>query len=936
MWHGGHCSHQHADHGGDDAHDGPELGIQYTLYTKIDTDNVQCLNEAVEGSGKTVFKPWDERLDFSRRARTLFSRSGEWDEKFTLEVKKDIEKFWKVKVAQRTVCPSSDKMYILAMFPYPSGNLHMGHFRVYTIGDLLARYYSMLGKNVIYPIGWDSFGLPAENAAIERGEDPKEWTQKNIASMSRQLCDLNYSFNWEREISTCDPAYYRWTQYLFIKLFEAGLVYRKKAVVNWDPIDNTTLANEQVDSDGRSWRSGAKVEKRILNQWFVRTTRYSKELYQGLDDLKGWDDIVPMQKGWIGNVDEGTIFKFGLEGDLPLDELEIWTDRPELIVGAAFIIISEDHLLAETLKTNKIFAKNPFNNNRLIPVFPNENNFDIPPATGAFVGVPTASESETKFAEKNNIYFKDVLKGAQIVNSAEFNGTAVEARQKILHFARANNIGGFPASRFLKDWLISRQRYWGTPIPIVHCERCGPVPVPKLDLPLKLPHLPTGSNLPDAEHWIRTLCPKCGEAARRETDTMDTFVDSSWYFMRFLDTANETELVNPSVASTMMPVDLYIGGLEHAVMHLYYARFMAYFMYKELGFGNLNHGPEPFKRMIVQGMVVNETYRVTSTGEYVSKSLVDFSDPKRPKTFDTNLPICVEWEKMSKSKHNGVVPQDVTDKYGIDTTRLFILGDYGPTSRYKWPSPAFLGIKSWQDKLWMTVGNFRKSREVAQECVNAKHEQSCWQARNNFIKECTYHFEETHQFNLIIKHMQIFTKSLRSTLRSPTTFLGPEYERALGDLVVESDCDEELLFSVPFTGNVKLKGIIIVGGEGDFHPSALRLFKNRPNMSFDDAAAEPDQEFELSRDTEGTLEYPTKIVKFANVHHLTLHFPKSFGADISKVVYIGLKGEFTEAYRQEIAICNYELAPNPADHKVEQQCSNKNYESVHNNNNLGF
>lgn len=725
-------------------------------------------------------------LQFNKPAqfvRTLFSRSGEWGAALTRDVKKDIESFWKEKVAERKTHRSNEKMYVLSMFPYPSGNLHMGHVRVYTIGDLLARYYSMRGKNVIYPIGWDSFGLPAENAAIEHGEDPKEWTEKNIASMTRQFREFNYSFNWEREISTCDPTYYRWTQFLFIKLFERGLVYRKKAVVNWDPIDNTTLADEQVDSDGRSWRSGAKVERRLLDQWFVRTTQYSRDLFQGLDELQGWGDIISIQKGWIGDVDRGILFTFGLDEGLPINELSVWTDRPELMVGAAFIIISEDHLLAQALSTKQIYARNPFDENRRIPVFVNEDDFDVPKATGAFVGVPSSSDDHARFARMKYIDFLNVIDGDQIVNSGKFNGPILEARRKILDFAKSAKIGGFPASKCLRDWLISRQRYWGTPIPIVHCEKCGPVPVREKDLPVQLPALPKGKKLADIHDWIYTSCPKCRRTSKRETDTLDTFVDSSWYFMRFLDPTNAKKLVDPLISNRMMPVDMYIGGLEHAVMHLYYARFMAYFMHRELGLG-CSDSPEPFKRMIVQGMVLNETFRIEATGEHVPKDRVDFSDSKNLKTIDTGLPVSLYWDKMSKSKHNGIAPQDITDMYGIDTTRLFILGDCAPTSRFKWPGIAFKGIAGWQDKLWMTVGNFRLSRTVAKEIINTDHERRCQQARNEFVKKCNFNFEVTHQFNLIIRDMQIFTNTLRSGLRSPQTFLGPKYERSLGDLLI--------------------------------------------------------------------------------------------------------------------------------------------------------
>ncbi|XP_064466582.1 leucine--tRNA ligase, mitochondrial-like isoform X2 [Ornithodoros turicata] len=727
--------------------------------------------------------------------RTIFSVSSIWDPKLSLEQKVEIEHHWKDKINHtvRHIPDSRSKMYILSMFPYPSGQLHLGHVRVYTISDTFARYYQLQGKEVIHPMGWDSFGLPAENAAVERNENPCTWTENNIAAMKKQLQDMNFNFDWSREVSTCSPEYYRWTQYLFLMLYHKGLAYRKNSIVNWDPIDRTVLADEQVDADGHSWRSGAKIEKKVLKQWFIKTTYFSKALYDGLNDplLQGWDDVVNMQRGWIGEC-TGYAFSWTLfvDGQQLEDPLAVWTEHPELLYGVSFVAVSKDHILAHPALSHcgdseltNIVAENPISGKR-VPVFITDS-FAYPHATQSYLGIPCFSKDDADFAQLHGLELNNVLSrnNSYLINSGDLTGLSMEAaRQEVCKRAHEKGCGGYITSNKLRDWLISRQRYWGTPIPIVHCPSCKLVPVPYEELAVKLPQLSKAtkdgvSPLCGVADWLHTTCPQCGGPATRETDTMDTFVDSSWYYLRFLDPKNQRQLQDPSVAH-LMPVDLYIGGLEHAVLHLYYARFMSHFCHM----CGLTKSPEPFHQMLVHGMVLNETYRLQDTGQYLPKSQVE---KKGSKTFekDTGKPVVVEWDKMSKSKHNGIRPEDVVGKYGIDATRLFILSAYAPTSRYKWPSPAFRGIISWQERLWLTIHDFRKSKESSEGSPNDAVEAYYYEGRNHFLKHVNHKYNVTRQLNLIIKDLQTYTKYLRHNNRGTTNF-GCEFERALAALII--------------------------------------------------------------------------------------------------------------------------------------------------------
>ncbi|GAB1862264.1 leucine--tRNA ligase [Camponotus japonicus] len=714
---------------------------------------------------------------------------------FTLSIRQKIENYWRDKVNSHK-CNANDikdKFYVLSMFPYPSGALHMGHVRVYTISDVLARFYRLKGKNVIHPMGWDAFGLPAENAAIERKIDPAVWTSENINTMHNQLKKLNYSFDWEREFATCDADYYKWTQDLFLKLFDKGLAYQKKAYVNWDPIDQTVLAEEQVDLNQRSWRSGAIVEKKLLKQWFIKTTAFAKSLMEGLDDpnLKDWRDIIKLQKHWIGDCN-GINIEFKMISEIPdfPDTINLWTDMPEFIEHAKFVAISPQSILHRKEYTYDIDvgikglnAKiiNPFSGDEL-PIFITDKVI-YPPWRDIRLGIPSASMDDLTFSELVGIPFTR----HSIRNYEQQQQKISEIVQK----AREWGIGGYPVSSRLQDWLISRQRYWGTPIPIIHCTNCGVQPVPRDQLPVTLPKIihsssNKGFSIQDAKDWLQTECPKCGGKATREADTMDTFVDSSWYFLRFIDPKNTKEMFAIEKVKEAFPVDLYIGGKEHAVLHLYYARFMSHFLHSE----GLIPCREPFRQLLVQGVIMGKTYKTKSTGKYVTENQI-IKEGDQYKTKSGEL-VYMIWEKMSKSKHNGVEPFNLLHKYGIDTTRLLILGDVAPTSTRNWSEDTIPGIKNWQNRLWNSVKQFKSERdcisleELQNEPTNPKyveHNAYMFDSRNYFLKNVTHNIVKTQQLSIAISRMQGLTNSLRKVsiecLRKSR-----EYERALAVQII--------------------------------------------------------------------------------------------------------------------------------------------------------
>lgn len=692
-------------------------------------------------------------------------------------MKKTIEEHWRHKFEQNRFDPINlkDKFYVLSMFPYPSGILHMGHVRVYTISDAIARFYRMNGKNVFHPMGWDSFGLPAENAAIQRQVPADEWTKQNIQHMKEQLSALGCSFDWQAELSTCDPSYYKWTQKLFLMMHEDGLVYQKESTVNWDPVDETVLADEQVDVNGCSWRSGAKVEKKLLKQWFVKTTKFAEYLYEGLNDpiLQDWRDIVKLQRHWIGKCD-GWNFELRA-GKQPMT---VWTSSPQDLIYAGFIAIKKDHWL----NFNKIesgvldvMLKNPFGTDLPIIV---TDAVEFPPFNDVYIGVPSQSESDLQVANDFDLRVESL----PLEDANDMDATWV------LEKAQDLGIGGdFKVSSKLKDWLISRQRYWGTPIPIVHCKACGTVPVKDEDLPVKLPELNgnIGQPLSKNEEWLNCSCPKCGGEARRETDTMDTFVDSSWYFLRYLNASDTTEMVNKNLAQSMMPVDIYIGGKEHAVLHLYYARFINHFLHQK---GFVLH-PEPFKRLLVQGMVMGQSYQEEGSGRYLKAEEVRVVDAKKGKAIEvsTGATVNMMWEKMSKSKFNGVEPAEVIGAHGCDTTRLIMLADVAPTSHRNWSEATFPGVLNWQRRLWMTVADFVKKRYHVKQVTKSENfdeqEEKLLDAVNFFTSHVTFNYKYTHQLSVAISKMQALTSAIRRSTPD-VEVLGKNYERALASQIV--------------------------------------------------------------------------------------------------------------------------------------------------------
>uniref|UniRef100_A0A4W6CJ94 leucine--tRNA ligase n=1 Tax=Lates calcarifer TaxID=8187 RepID=A0A4W6CJ94_LATCA len=746
----------------------------------------------------------------SPSTRTLFSATGVWEKDYRTDTRRRVEEWWHPRIMAQWRKDALEqvrrkKFYVLSMFPYPSGRLHMGHVRVYTISDTISHFQRMRGHQVLNPMGWDAFGLPAENAAIERGLDPEDWTKSNIQSMREQLDSLGLCFNWDREVTTCLPDYYRWTQYLFIKLFEAGLAYQKEAVVNWDPVDQTVLADEQVDENGRSWRSGALVEQKLLTQWFIKTTNYAKvRLFVSLADLPEWYGVKAMQANWIGDC-TGCYFDFKLKvnGEETGETLSAYSSSPETVFGAAYLAILPSHrllhgsssvrpVLEKALQPGRdslteVTARNLFTGREIPLVILHKEAFDG--YLDTVIGVPDSSEEDLSVARALNLQWTTVLKSNQdeaqtLINSDEFSGlTREEAFDSITQKAREQKVGGHLTSSKLRDWLISRQRYWGTPIPVVHCGSCGPVAVPEEELPVTLPKLPSltgkgASPLEAAHDWVNCKCPRCKGPARRETDTMDTFVDSAWYYFRYTDPHNPDRPFERHLADHWLPVDVYIGGKEHAVMHLYYARFLCHFCKDQ---GLVAHR-EPFRKLLVQGLIKGQTFKLANSGQYLKREEIDFTGGR----------IEVTWEKMSKSKHNGLDPQEVVQQYGVDTVRLYILYAAPPEQDILWnvKTDALPGVLRWQSRLWQLVTKMRGARQLGdvpspsllkkKELAEAK---KIWESKNFAIQEVTSHFTEDFLFNAAISRLMGFTNTLNSaTVRVIQHSV--EFEEALAALVM--------------------------------------------------------------------------------------------------------------------------------------------------------
>jgi leucyl-tRNA synthetase len=646
--------------------------------------------------------------------------------------------------------PGEQGFYALSMFPYPSGNLHMGHVRNYVITDVVARVQRLRGRKVLHPMGWDAFGLPAENAAIERGVDPGAWTDQNIASMRRQLDQLGLSIDWDREVATCHSDYYRWTQWLFLQFFEAGLAYRKEATVNWDPIDQTVLANEQVDGEGRSWRSGALVEKRKLRQWFLKITDYAQALLDDLDGLEGWPERVrTMQANWIGR-STGAELQFAVindDGTETGEQITVFTTRPDTIFGATYVVLAPEHALVPSLtgapqrpaveafcdlvsrqsEQERTAEDKP---KRGVPIgaqVRNPANGELIPiwiadyvladyGTGAVMGVPAHDQRDFLFARQYELPVQQVIlpEGSDehafeggawtdtgvLIHSGRFDGLpSGQAKAAITAAAAAEGWGRERVQFRLRDWLISRQRYWGCPIPVIHCDSCGTVPVPPEQLPVELPRdvAFTGkgaSPLAQLESWVQVPCPCCGKPARRETDTMDTFMCSSWYFLRYSDPKNDQLPFGRGAVDAWLPVDQYVGGIEHAILHLLYSRFFT----KVLRDRQLLSCGEPFSKLLTQGMVQGVTYKNPHTGKYIPPSAVaDADDPRDPVSGE---PLETFFEKMSKSKYNGVDPAQVIDRYGADTARMFILFKAPPEKDLEWDDADVEGQFRFLQRLW--------------------------------------------------------------------------------------------------------------------------------------------------------------------------------------------------------------------------------------------
>lgn len=722
---------------------------------------------------------------------------------------KEVEAKWQGKWENGHIFKTENKVegkenyYVLVMLPYPSGKLHVGHARNYTIGDVIARYKRMKGYNVLNPMGWDSFGLPAENAAIQNGAHPAVWTKSNIENMRRQLKLLGFSYDWDREIASYTPEYYKWNQWMFKRLYEKGLIYKKKSLVNWCPDCNTVLANEQVE-DGKCWRhSKTSVIQKELEQWFFKITDYADELLEGHKELKdGWPEkVLTMQKNWIGK-SYGTeiVFTVAETGK----ELPMFTTRIDTIYGVSYCVVAPEHpIVEEIIKVNPEIKSSieAMKNTDLIersaegrekngvftgwhvinPVTKEKVQLWVADyvlmnyGTGAVMAVPCHDERDFAFAKKYNLPLNVVINPVNketkevielkaeemteaftevgvMTNSGEFNGmSSKEALTKIAEYVEANNYGKRTVKYRLKDWGVSRQRYWGTPIPALYCEKCGTVMEKDENLPVKLPEDVSfngvGNPLETSESFKHAVCPICGGPARRDTDTMDTFVDSSWYFLRYCDPKNDKLPFDKEIVDSWMGVDQYIGGIEHAVMHLLYARFFQKIL-RDLGLVSAN---EPFKRLLTQGMVLGPSYYSAAENKFLFPSEVDV---KGEKAFSkaTGEELAIKVEKMSKSKNNGVDPEEIITKYGADTTRLFIMFAAPPEKELEWNENGLAGAYRFLTKIWRLVMEHKENLEFGEIDLTkvSRDDKALLIKLNQTIKKVTESIEDDYHFNTSI------------------------------------------------------------------------------------------------------------------------------------------------------------------------------------------
>ena len=744
------------------------------------------------------------------------------------EIEKKWQTYWEENHAYKTELDrSKPEYYVLEMFPYPSGNLHMGHVRNYSIGDVIARYKAMQGFNVLHPMGFDAFGMPAENAAIKHGVKPSDWTYSNIENMKRQQREMGLSYDWDREVETCRPEYYRWTQWLFELFYEKGLAYKKKASVNWCNECNTVLANEQV-IDGHCWRCDSDVVKKDLSQWFLKITDYADILLEDLKDLKGWPERVKtMQENWIGR-SEGAEFSF----DVPdfAEKIPVYTTCPHTVFGVTYVVLAVEHPLVEKLIAGReneaeirsfmekvrnlteiertssesekegmftgAYAVNPFNGERVPIWITNYVLYEY--GTGAVMGVPTHDERDWMFADKYQLPKKLVVNNPEgtlkledmqgaytdpgtLINSGEFTGMNSEkAKPAIIKWIADHQIGSKRVNYRLRDWLISRQRYWGAPIPVIYCPDCGEVLVPKEELPVRLPEnvdFASGSVSPlaQAEDFVKCTCPKCGKPARRETDTMDTFICSSWYYMRYTDPKNEKEPFSAEKVNYWMPVDQYIGGIEHAILHLLYSRFFTKVL-KDAGLLNFK---EPFQKLLTQGMVIKDG------------------------------------SKMSKSKGNVVSPEEIISKYGADTARLFILFAAPPERDLEWSDQGVEGAFRFLNRVWRIVGDFADKVAAGTNGIDTekltKEEKDLRRILHVTIKKVTEDIGERYTFNTAISSIMELVNAFYNFKENP---------EALQDGVAREVVLSLLKLLAPFAPHMTEELWTKLVGEGSIHKAS--------------------------------------------------------------------------------------------------------------------
>ncbi|MGF2038236.1 MAG: leucine--tRNA ligase [Nostoc sp. CmiVER01] len=830
------------------------------------------------------------------------------------------------------------KFYALSMFPYPSGSLHMGHVRNYTITDVIARLKRMQGYRVIHPMGWDAFGLPAENAAIDRGVPPAKWTYQNMTQMRQQLQRLGLSIDWECELATCSPDYYKWTQWIFLQFLQAGLAYQKEAAVNWDPIDQTVLANEQVDNEGRSWRSGAIVERKLLRQWFFKITDYAEELLNDLDKLTGWPERVKlMQANWIGK-STGAYLEFPIVG---IDEkIAVYTTRPDTVYGVSYLVLAPEHPLTKRVTTKEqlaaveAFIKEVSNQSELertaedkpkrgistggVAINPFSGE-EVPIwiadyvlyeyGTGAVMGVPAHDVRDFKFAKNYDLPINFVIASPDdvagfdltptskinevrqltqieynqaytepgiLINSGSFSGiTSTDAKQAIIEYAEQQGFGKVRVQYRLRDWLISRQRYWGAPIPVIHCPNCGIVPVPDQDLPVQLPEEVEftgrgGSPLTQLESWVNVPCPTCGTPAKRETDTMDTFIDSSWYFLRFPDAKNEQQVFDSSKINDWMPVDQYVGGIEHAILHLLYSRFFT----KVLRDRGLLNFDEPFQRLLTQGMVQGLTYLNPNKGgkdKWIPSDLVNSANPRDPQTGE---PLQRLYATMSKSKGNGVAPEDVISKYGIDTARMFILFKAPPEKDLEWDEADVEGQFRFLNRVWRLVTDYVAagvSHKQVQLADLTKAEKELRRAIHTAIQAVTEDVEDEYQFNTAISELM----KLSNALTDADGKNSPIYAEGIRTLVV---------LLAPFAPHIADELWHLLGESNSVHTQTW--------PSFDPAALVADEitlVIQIMGKTRGSIQVPAQadkaaLEKYARESEIAQRYIE--GKEIKKVIVV--------------------------------------------------